>query len=178
MFICPLCKQKMMLPQCDSCSHIVEKQDNIWQLTQMPDLVTDGDGDKYIGYEYIGEHYSGNRKYLIEPKDYIFAKEISEITGNGIFFDLGCGELCDRLFGSKTTKLIQRGNKYECSIQDGFLLRFLERGFSDQIDVPQHLHQIVISELMTALSKKYGHDFADTVYKGVEDDLFITIYRK
>ena len=321
MFICPVCKQKMILPQCDSCGHMVEKQNNIWQLTQMPDIVTDGDGDKYIGYEYIGVNYSGNRKYLIEQKDYIFAKEISEITGNGIFLDLGCGdgciavpcasfgtriiagdisnkmmlilqekalcaeikllnvtlcrinaldisimsgsidaliansvlhlisnpqkvvseiyrilkkggvficgddvpgkyensdfdnshyynivnsiyneywvrmgeqnvfpkkyswkfnrdELCDSLFSSKSTKLIQRGYKYERSIRDGFLSRFLERGFSDQIGVPQHLHQIVISELMTTVSKKYGNNFADTVYKGVEEDLLITIYKK
>jgi len=26
----------------------------------------DGAGDKYIGYEYIGENYSGNRKYILE----------------------------------------------------------------------------------------------------------------
>ncbi|MBQ9416015.1 MAG: helix-turn-helix domain-containing protein, partial [Clostridia bacterium] len=68
--------------------------DNILQLTDAPDIVTSGDGDKYIGYEYIGEAYSGNRKYAVDEGDALFADYISEKTGNGVFLDLGCGDGC------------------------------------------------------------------------------------
>lgn len=68
--------------------------DNILQLTDAPDIVTSGDGDKYIGYEYIGEAYSGSRKYAIEEGDALFADYISEKTGSGVFLDLGCGDGC------------------------------------------------------------------------------------
>ena len=67
---------------------------NILQLTDAPDIVTSGEGDKYIGYEYIGEAYSGNRKYAVDEGDALFADYISEKTGNGVFLDLGCGDGC------------------------------------------------------------------------------------
>ncbi len=60
----------------------------------MPDIRTSGDGDKYIGYEHIGASYSGNRKYIIEESDALFAKKVSELTGEGIFLDLACGDGC------------------------------------------------------------------------------------
>lgn len=93
MFICPKCKSKMELPQC-KCGYTAVQINNIWQLTDMPDIITSGDGDKYIGYEHIGESYSGGRKYLIEDSDAIFANEISELTGEGVFLDLACGDGC------------------------------------------------------------------------------------
>lgn len=73
---------------------IPENIDNIWQLTNVPDIVTDGSGDKYIGYEHIGESYSGKRKYTIEERDRLTAKEIAELTGSGVFLDLACGDGC------------------------------------------------------------------------------------
>jgi hypothetical protein len=94
MFTCPKCKLKIDLPICKFCGNEITNRNNIWQLSDMPDIVTEGDGDKYIGYEYIGESYSGKRKYLIEERDYLFAKEIYELTGDGIFLDLACGDGC------------------------------------------------------------------------------------
>ncbi len=93
MFVCPKCKGKITLPQC-CCGYPVKKINNIWQLTDMPDMVTSGNGDKYIGYEHIGGSYSGNSKYVIEESDVLFAKEISKITGGGVFLDLACGDGC------------------------------------------------------------------------------------
>lgn len=93
MFICPKCKSIMSLPHC-KCGYNAVQVNNIWQLTDMPDKVTSGDGDKYIGYEYIGESYSGSRKYIIEKSDAIFANEIYKLTGDGIFLDLACGDGC------------------------------------------------------------------------------------
>lgn len=93
MFICPKCKLKMELPKCQ-CRYTAMQINNIWQLTDMPDMIRNGDGDKYIGYEHIGESYSGNRKYIIEDSDALFANEISKLTGEGVFLDLACGDGC------------------------------------------------------------------------------------
>ena len=65
---------------------------NIYQLTDAPDIVISGEGDKYIGYEHIGGAYSGNNKYLIRESDELFADYLAEVTGNGIFLDLACGD--------------------------------------------------------------------------------------
>lgn len=320
MFICTNCKENRTLAVCD-CGFVVSQKDNIWQLSDMPDIMIDGDGDKYIGYEYIGESYSGNRKYHIEDRDIIFANEIAKQTGNGLFLDLACGDgcftvpcatfgtriiagdisnkmlmllkqkavnnnisldnvilcrmnaleiplesesidtvvansvlhlisnpekviteiyrvlkrggafiskddkpgrsmgnnfdnkdyndivssmyceywnklkrydvaprkyswkfdrsaICDKMFERKTEKLIERGNAYEIPLKDGFLPRFMGRGFSDQVDVPKHLHEKVMAELLNEIKTKHGNDFANESYKGLEEDLLITIYRK
>lgn len=320
MFICPKCKRTMDLPAC-SCGHTVTLHNNIWQLSDMPDIITEGDGDKYIGYEYIGESYSGNRKFLIEERDLVFAKEISETTEDGIFLDLACGDgcftvpctangtrtiaadisnsmlsilqkkakyngislentvicrmnaldiplenesvdtvvansvlhlisnpekviaeirrvlkpggvflciddtpgaercvnfdnsryfeivnsfygeywnklsaqgvfptkyswkfdrdsFCGSQFSSKTEKIIRREKEYEIPIKDGFLPRFCGRGFSDQVDVPKELHESVITGLLSSFREKYGENFADITFKGIEDDLLITSYIK
>lgn len=66
MFLCPKCNAEFKLPVCGVCGNEIKKINNIWQIFDMPDIITDGDTDKYIGYEHIGEHYSGGRKYLIE----------------------------------------------------------------------------------------------------------------
>ena len=67
-------------------------ENNILQLTDSPNLVITGDGDKYIGYEHIGGAYSGNRKYVIGERDDIVASYISDIVGDGVFLDLACGD--------------------------------------------------------------------------------------
>jgi len=321
MFKCPKCKSKMDLPACKLCGYEVPKQNNIWILTDMPDIVIEGDGDKYIGYEHIGEHYSGSRKYIIEERDLLFAKEISRLTGDGIFLDLACGDgcftvpcasfgkkiiagdisctmlsilqkkaeknnislanvtlcrmnaldipledetvqtvvangvlhlisnpekvikeiyrvlkkggaficqddrpgvvketkfdnekyneivnsmyrhywdimmghgimpkkfswkfnrdaFCDLLFEKKTSKLIKRGNEYEIPLKDGFLPRFIGRGFSEQVNVPKDLHEEAINKLMNEFKQKYGEDFINITYKGIEDDILMTVYIK
>ena len=320
MFICPKCKRKMALPEC-SCGHKVEVRNGIWQLSLMPNIVKSGDGDKYIGYEDIGEAYSGNRKYIIEEGDALFAAEVSALTGDGIFLDLACGDgcftvpcaangthiiagdisnrmlsilqekamrnnillenvtlcrmnaldiplsdesinvvvansvlhlisnpekvvdeiyrvlkkggmflclddipgkndaehfdnshyfeiqnlmygeywrrlgelgikpikyrwhfdraaVCDELFSSKKEKLIKRDGSYEVLLRDGFLPRFCGRGFSDQTDVPKDIHYEVIDSLMGEFKEKYGDDFAAVPFRGMYDDILITIYTK
>ena len=320
MFICPKCKSLMLLPLC-RCGHSVKKTDNIWQLTNMPDIITSGSGDKYIGYEHIGESYSGNRKYLIEESDAIFANEICKLNGKGVFLDLGCGDgcltipcasngssiiagdisnnmlrilqekakhnsislenvtlcrmnaleipladesvdtvvansvlhlisnpekvvreiyrvlkkggvfvcrddapgkttetpfdnslyfeivnsmyreywnqlnaqgiyakkyswkfdrnaFCDKLFSTRTEKIIQRNEIYQTPLKDGFLARFIGRGFSDQVDVPKDLHDEIITELIQSYKEKYGEDFSYTSLKGLEQNIIITIFTK
>lgn len=321
MFICQNCGTQMKLPLCKKCGSAINVKNNIYQITDMPDTVIDGGGDKYIGYEHIGENYSGNRKYIIEERDMLISEYISELTGNGIFLDLACGdgclavpcalngtkviagdisnamlgvlqdkaihnkvsldnvtlcrmnaldipladenidtavansvlhlisnpqkviaeihrvlkkggaficvddapgknsadqfenlrynkivselyrqyweelnkagifakkynwkfdraEICEKLFESSETKLIRRGNLYRISMKEGFLPRFVARGFSDQVDVPSAIHQDTVDKLMEKFRKIYGENFADTTFEGIEDDLLIIVYRK
>jgi hypothetical protein len=93
MFKCSKCNSTFHLPVCGNCGYEIKKLNNIWQLSYMPDVVTEGE-DKYIGYEHINDHYSGKGKYLIEEKDALFAKELADLTGDGIFLDLACGDGC------------------------------------------------------------------------------------
>lgn len=78
MFLCPKCKSTMTLPAC-GCGYRAVRREGVWQLSDMPDMVTDGDGDKYIGYEHIGKSYSGARRYLIEERDALFAGEVARM---------------------------------------------------------------------------------------------------
>lgn len=321
MFICPKCKSRMTLPVCVRCGNRILRRNNVWQLTDMPDLVTEGEGDKYIGYEHIGENYSGRRSYLIEERDAVIAGEVSALNGDGVFLDLACGDgcltvpcagngsriiagdisnamlgilqdkaghngisldrvmlcrmnaleipiedesvdtvaansvlhlisnsrkvideiyrvlrkggsfvclddrpgrvpestfdnklyneivqslydgywrkmqvlgiapkkygwrfdrggYCGELFGGKSERLIERGNRYEMRLGDGFLPRFRGRGFSDQTDVPVEIHEKVMEELTAEFSGRYGESFENAVFRGIEDDILITIYRK
>ncbi len=332
MFLCPKCRSKMSLPTC-SCGYTVPQQNFIWQFSDMPDMVTEGDGDKYVGYEHIGESYSGNRRYVIEEKDTLFAERVSELTGTGMLLDLACGDgcltvpcaanktkiiagdisnkmlsilrqkadchkisldtvtlcrinaleiplaaesvdtvvadsvlhlisnpqkviaeiwrvlkkgglflcrddrpgkrqkeankcndsanilsddtntlyneivntlyseywnklkeygvfptkyswkfnrdaFCDDLFADKKIEIIERGNPYEIPLKDGLLPRFSARGYSDQVDVPKELHNKVLNILLTQFREKYGDGFENICYRGLEDDLVITIYTK
>jgi len=42
MFICPLCKTEYKLPKCQKCEYEPACADAIWQLTDAPNIVTDG----------------------------------------------------------------------------------------------------------------------------------------
>ncbi len=321
MFLCSKCKATIDLPVCLNCGNKYEKLNGVWQLSDMPDIVVEGDNDKYIGYEYIGENYSGKRKYIIEDKDLSVAKEIAGFTGEGLFLDLACGdgcftvpvasfgtkviagdisntmlkvlkqkavandislddvtlcrmnaldipladesvdtivansvlhlisnpqkviseiyrvlkkggcficiddipgktiestydnskynnivnslyseywqalsnygivpkkyswrfdksEYCDGVFDSKENIHIERGQYYEILLKDGFLPRFLSRGFSDQVSVPEDKHKLVIEMLLEAFKEKYGENFDEVTFKGNEEDILLTIYRK
>ncbi|MBO5111234.1 MAG: class I SAM-dependent methyltransferase [Clostridia bacterium] len=320
MFLCPQCKRTMTMPQC-ACGYVVPEQNGIWQLSDAPDMITMGEGDKYIGYEHIGESYSGQRKFLIEERDALFAKVISDKAKDGIFLDLACGDgcftvptaangtriiagdisnrmlsilkkkaahngisleqtvlcrmnaleipladesvdvvvansvlhlisnpqrviseiwrvlkqggiflcgedapgknpgaildnslyneivnslygeywkrlsalgilpkryrwkfdreaTCTALFSRREETMVERGMPYETPLKDGFLPRFLGRGFSDQADVPPALHEEVTKALLSDFEKQYGADFAEISFHGVEDDLQIIAYYK
>lgn len=85
---------------------------------------------------------------------------------------------CSRLFGSKRTEVIKRGNVYAIPLKDGFLPRFTARGFSDQACVPGDLHEEVIESLLAEFRQRYGDDFMEIASKVVESDLMITFYVK
>ena len=107
MFICPICKSPYQVPSCVNCAYTPTCTSGIYQLTEDPDIVTGGEGDKYIGYEHIGESYSGNRKHTLEHQYILFANEVSRLTASGIFLDLGCGDGCITVPTAKNgTKII------------------------------------------------------------------------
>ncbi len=310
----------MALQGC-GCGYQSARLHNVWQLSDAPDLITEGNGDQYIGYEHIGAAYSGGRRYRMEVSDVIFAKEVSRITGDGILLDLACGDgclavpcasngtkiiaadisntmlmllqekakhnnvnldqtilcrmnalsipladesvdtvvansvlhlisnpqkvireiyrilkkggvfickddapgkisetpfdntlyfeivnslyreywkklnlhgiyakkyswefdrnaYCTELFGPKRETIIKRGGVYKIPLKDGFLARFLSRGFSDQVDVPKEIHQTVCEELLQSLRSSYGERFENVTFKGIEQDLVVTVFYK
>lgn len=118
MFLCPHCNRPMELPNC-ACGHTIEKQNGIWQLSDAPDIVTDGN-EQYIGYEHIGKAYSGERAYLIESRDKTIAQECSRITADGVLLDLGCGDGC------LTVPLAQSGTRVIAGDISNAMLRLLQ----------------------------------------------------
>lgn len=97
MFICPKCKTEIKsLEHCD-CGFIVPVVNNIYQFTDMPNLVLDSNNDKYIGYEHIGAYYSGydgNPKLTDDDilKATTIAKELGNENNNITMLDIGCGD--------------------------------------------------------------------------------------
>lgn len=63
---------------------------NIFQLSDDPNIVVDGDV-KYIGYEDIGEYYSGLSKILTKHELEV-GSYLAKYIGNGILLDLACGD--------------------------------------------------------------------------------------
>ena len=118
MFLCPYCKHFFDLPAC-LCGHTIEKQNGIWQLSDAPDIVTDGE-QQYIGYEHIGKAYSGNRAHRIDERDKIIAEKSSRITANGVLLDLGCGDGC------LTVPLAQNGTRVIAGDISNAMLRLLQ----------------------------------------------------
>lgn len=322
MYLCPVCKAEFSLPTCIKCGFTVKSINNIMQISDSPDIVTDGDGDKYIGYEHIGEHFSGKRKHDIDERGRLCAEEIAKLTGDGIFLDIACGDgyftvpcaafgtkiiagdisnamlgilqdkaglngislenvtlcrinaldiplatesvdaaaansvlhlisnpqkviseihrvlkkggaficiddapgnydsqnsidnsryneivngiyskyweelgkagicpkkyswhfdrnaYCQSIFESCEVKTVKRGNVFSIPMKDGFLPRITNRGFSDQVDVPADIHNRVLQNLLRDFKVIYGEDFEEIAYKGIEEDLIITIFRK
>ena len=89
-FVCPKCKN--ILP-CN-CGYKIKIKENIIQLTDLPDMIIeDNVEDKYIGYEHIGEHFSGfDGNVIIDDYFTKVSKIIKEEIKNGILLDLGCGD--------------------------------------------------------------------------------------
>ena len=71
MFLCPKCKNKMTLPAC-SCGYTARQQNMIWQLSDMPDIVIDGDGDKYLDKALGGAEEAKRFEKITVPEGLIF----------------------------------------------------------------------------------------------------------
>ena len=90
-FKCLKCKKIFSLPSC-ACGYTASCKNNIYQLTNDPYTVNDDSADvKYIGYEDIGEVYSGGAAFNAMTVDEKFIRT-AKIIGNGILLDLACGD--------------------------------------------------------------------------------------
>lgn len=85
---------------------------------------------------------------------------------------------CDQIFQSKTEKIIERNQPYEISLDEGFLPRLMGKGFSDQVSVPNDIHQESVEKVLNQAKEKFGVDFGKVTFKGIEDNLIVTIFIK
>ena len=103
-FKCPKCKKTFTLPSCD-CGYTASCANRIYQLTSDPYMVKDDSAEvKYIGYEDIGEAYSGGAGFTLKLVDDKFDR-IAKVIGGGTLLDLACGD------GLYTVPLLKRGVK-------------------------------------------------------------------
>ena len=86
--------------------------------------------------------------------------------------------ICEKIFKEKEEIVLPVQMEFSNKIEDGFLPRWMSRGFSDQVDVPIDLHIIAISQTTKDIKQKYGNDFREITFKGTEPDIVMTIYRK
>ena len=120
-FRCPECKKAMPLPGC-ACGYTAKSKNGIYQLTDAPYIVKDDSAEvKYIGYEEIGEYYSGKslfEKAKIDEK----MKKTAELAGDGVLLDLACGD------GAITVPLAMQGvSVISMDISDKMLSLLFER---------------------------------------------------
>jgi len=93
-------------------------------------MVKDENADvKYIGYEDIGEAYSGGSIFRALKADEKF-NQIAKIIGNGILLDLACGD------GLYTVPLLKHGIKIiAMDISDKMLSLLYKRAESTGVDI-------------------------------------------
>ena len=91
-FTCPKCFSLLDAFNCPTCGYQVPQLGQIYKFTDELNIVTDGDGDKYIGYENIGESFLCRKTWKLSEEDFKLPKIISDMVGDGILLDLGCGD--------------------------------------------------------------------------------------
>ena len=96
-FLCPKCKNEITIPHCDSCGYSIEVINNIWQMTDKPNINIDPDSkNKYIGYDEIGEDFEPERLYHNDINKFRVydscSKKIVDLYGKDIVvLDIGAG---------------------------------------------------------------------------------------
>ncbi|GHU39112.1 hypothetical protein FACS1894105_13690 [Clostridia bacterium] len=126
---CPKCGRNMRLSGCD-CGFLPPHNNGIYQLTTDPYIsIGEQSQIKYIGYEEIGEFYSGEsiqKNILIDDK----YRLIKEFVGDGILLDLACGD------GIFTVPLASLGmNIIAMDISDKMLSLLLKRAEYQKINL-------------------------------------------
>jgi ubiquinone/menaquinone biosynthesis C-methylase UbiE len=93
-------------------------------------MVKDENADvKYIGYEDIGEAFSGGSIFQVIKTDEKF-NQIAKIIGNGILLDLACGD------GLYTVPLLRHGIKIiAMDISDKMLSLLFKRAENAKVDI-------------------------------------------
>ena len=95
--LCPKCKNEIILPDCGRCHYAVENINNIWQMTDKPNINIDPDSEnKYIGYDEIGEDFEPERIYHGDVNRFRVydscSKKVVDLYGKDVtVLDLGAG---------------------------------------------------------------------------------------
>ena len=128
-FKCPKCNHAMSLPSCRSCNYTVAHNKGVYQLTDDPYMMKDDSAKiKYIGYEDIGESYSGDSLFKKTNIDEKYMK-IRDIIGDGLLLDLACGD------GIYSVPLIKLGVKViSMDISDKMLSLLYKRAKIEEVD--------------------------------------------
>jgi len=120
----------MKLPLCLICGRKILYTDGIYRLTDDPYIINgESTGIKYIGFEEIGEYYSGASFFnqaVIDEK----CRNIAKITGGGTLLDLACGD------GLYTIPLLGRGlSIIAMDISDKMLALLYKRAENSGADI-------------------------------------------
>lgn len=103
---------------------------SIYQMSNMPDKVIDSDGDCYIGYEEIGEGYSGKTRLSLFSQYVEASKLIKEYVKDGILLDLACGD------GAYTVPCAKLGMKIIAGdISNKMMSLLMERAESNNVSL-------------------------------------------
>jgi hypothetical protein len=87
-------------------------------------------------------------------------------------------EECLKIFSFKSEFELEYSEQYINKMSDFFLPRMQGRGFSDQADVPEEIHNKVFSEVLENFKYRYSDDFHSAVYQGEEGNILFKIYTK
>jgi ubiquinone/menaquinone biosynthesis C-methylase UbiE len=96
LFVCPKCYHALWFfyPDQCVCVYVIPKIDSVYQFSDEPPVSLDQPGQRYLGYENVGENYEGCLEQEVD--DYgIFggcSRELVRLLGKGcIVLDLGTG---------------------------------------------------------------------------------------
>ena len=148
-FLCPKCKNEITLPDCDKCHYLAVSVNNIWQMTDMPNININSE-NKYIGYDEIGEDFEPERIYHDDVNKFRVydscSKKIVDLYGKGVtVLDLGAG------LGSASIPLANYGaNVIAVDISQNMLeilqKRIRSKSFSNLVCCRMNAYELLIPD--------------------------------
>jgi len=93
-FKCPSCGKVLngFIPQQCECGFSISVINGVWQFTNDAPIVAEGNGLKWLGYEYVGENFEPGYFYNKENDSIGNSAKLAEFIGNDkIVLDVGAG---------------------------------------------------------------------------------------
>ena len=87
-------------------------------------------------------------------------------------------EVCEPLFESKNSIVIELPRKVINIPFSMFYNRMKGRGFSDQTAIPQNIHEKIFQEVERIMEENYGKDYMEISCREYQEDLLMTVYIK
>ena len=140
--------------------------------------------DRYVNENGLTTEEKAENKKYYELLNYVHNRYF-EILGNQYnirvtrySWNFDRDKICSKLFHDKKTYTISANRKIADSFQQLFLKRMSGKGFSDQSDVPQDIHQKVFHKVMDEFTDKFGQNAVNTMFTGYENNFEISVYTK